>query len=444
MEHSDVIVVGAGLAGLCAARKLKRAGLTVRVLEARDRVGGRTWTRELQGSPFDVGGQWTGPSQRRMAALIEELGLKTESTFHDGRKLLDLEGQVSTYTSSIPRISIWKLISMQLAIWRIEWLCRRVPKLAPWEAAKALEWDGMSVRDLLDTQVKDPEVIALTNSAVRVIFGSDVQDLGLLHFLHYLHCGGGLTKLIETHDGNQDSSVVGGAQQLCEGMAEGLDLVLQAPVRAVRHGPDGVQVDSDAGTFSARELVMAIPTPLLAKVEFQPALPPDRQALHDQTRMGNTVKCQVLYERAFWREAGWSGEAVCTRGPLTVVFDGVVASGAPALLVFITGRPAQGWSARAPEERRALVLDALTAWFGPDAAKPLELHETDWSEEPWSGGAPVVLFPQGTLTRYGPALRRPEGPIHWAGTETAREHTGFMEGALESGERVAQEILAAR
>lgn len=443
METRDVVVVGAGLAGLAAARELHRAGHSVLVLEARDRVGGRTWTEHIQGSPFDLGGQWTGPSQKRMYALIEELGLRTESTFHEGRKLLDLEGQLSSYTSSIPRISIWKLISMQLAIWRIEWLCRKVPMLAPWEAPKAAEWDRMSVLDLLQKQVRDPEVIALTNSAVRVIFGADVGELTLLHFLHYLHCGGGLTKLIETHDGNQDSSVVGGAQHLCEGMARELELLLEAPVHEIRQDEQGVEVHSAKGGFRARRVVVAIPAPLLSRMRFQPELPASRRALHEQTRMGHTVKCQVVYERAFWREAGWSGEAVCTRGPLTVVFDGMVGGGRPALLVFLTGAPAKGWSERSAEERRSIVLGELERYFGPQAAEPLELRETDWSTEPYSGGAPVVLFEQGALTRHGHALREPVGRIHWAGTATAREHTGFMEGALESGHRVADELLAA-
>ncbi len=377
-----------------------------------------------------------------MAALIRDLGLQTQSTWHQGRKLLDLEGRVSTYTSSIPRISIFKLLRMQLAIWRIEWLCRKVPLLTPWTAKRAARWDAMSVGELLEQKVGDPDVIALTNSAVRVIFGADVDDLCLLHFLHYLHAGGGLTKLIETHDGNQDRSVVGGAQQLCEGMARGLRVVSSAPVRSVHQDSEGVEVRSDAGSFSAQRLVMAIPTPLLSGVDFQPALPPSRQALHENTRMGHTVKCQVLYERPFWREAGFSGEAVCTRGPVTVVFDGIVGDCAPALLVFITGRPAQGWSERDPQQRRELVLGSLVEWFGPDAAEPVQVVETDWSAEQWSGGAPVVLFPQGALTRHGPALRAPVGRIHWAGTETAREHTGFMEGALESGERAADEVLA--
>jgi len=448
-HNPDVIVVGAGLAGLSAARQLQRAGHRVTVLEARDRVGGRTWTIDLGGSPFDAGGQWTGPSQRRMAALIAELGLQTESTWHNGRKVLDLEGSVSAYSGTIPRLSIWKLISMQLAIWRIEWVCRTVPLDQPWDARKAAAFDTMSVRDFLDKHVRDPDVIALTNSAVRVIFGADIDDLCLLHFLHYLHSSGGLTKLIETHGGNQDSSVVGGAQRLSQGLARDLhDLRLSTPVRAIHRDDAGVTVhttDSTSTTHSvsARRLIVAIPLPLVDGIEFQPELPPARVALQRACRMGHTVKCQVRYKKPFWRDQGWSGEAVCTAGPINVVFDGKVADGNPALLVFITGRPAQDWSSRDAQQRRKIILDGLVSYFGPDAADPIEIHQTDWATEPYSGGAPVVLFGQGALTGFGTALRQPIGPIHWAGTETARECTGFMEGALESGHRVATEVAEA-
>ncbi len=441
----DVIVVGAGLSGLNAARHLCDRGHTVRVIEARDRVGGRTWTVDLDGSPFDAGGQWTGPGQPRMTALIEELALATESTYHDGRKVLDLEGDVSTYAGTIPKISLLKLIRMQLAIWRIEWLCRKVPRVDPWSAAHAAAYDGMSVADFLDDKVGDSDVIALTNSATRVIFGADLADLSLLHFLHYLHSGGGLSKLIETHGGNQDRSVVGGAQQLSEGLAAMVgDVVLGQPVAAVDQDADGVTVTTKTGTrHRTRRLVMAVPLPLVGRIAFSPPLPDDRIALQAASRMGHTVKCQVRYDRAFWRDAGLSGEAVCTAGPLNVVFDGKVADGLPALLVFITGRPAMGWSDRDPQERRQHIVDALVQWFGPDAAHPVEIHETDWATEEFSGGAPVVLFGQGGLSAHGPALRTPVGRIHWAGTETARESTGFMEGALESGERVAEEVAAA-
>lgn len=443
MPHTtDVIVVGAGLAGLSAARRLEQAGLSVQVLEARDRVGGRTWTVELDGGRYDAGGQWTGPSQQRMMALVDELGLQTESTYHSGRKVLELDGEVSTYSGTIPRISVWKLVRMQLAIWRIEWLCRRVPVLAPWTAATAAEWDGMSALDLVQQRLEDPQVVALTNAAVRVIFGADLADISALHFLHYLHSGGGLTKLIETHGGNQDRSVVGGAQQLCEGLAAKLHRVeLAAPVTAVHQDLQCVTVHSGAGRYQAQRLVMAIPIPLLERIAWTPTLPPARSALHAQTRMGHTVKCQVRYRQAFWRDAGFTGEAVCTAGPLNVAFDGMVGGAEPALLVFVTGRPAMGWSERDPQQRHQLIVDSLVRWFGPQAAEPLAIHETDWSTQEHSGGAPVVLFEQGALTAHGEALREPVGRIHWAGTATARECTGFMEGALESGERVADEVL---
>ncbi|RME20437.1 MAG: FAD-binding protein, partial [Deltaproteobacteria bacterium] len=413
----DVLVVGAGLSGLNAARHLVDRGHAVRVIEARSRVGGRTWTIQLGGRPFDAGGQWTGPGQPRMTALIDELGLKTESTFHQGRKVLDLEGRVSTYAGTIPRISLGRLVRMQLALWRIEWLCRKVPREAPWEAAAAAAFDARSVADFLADKVGDPDVIALTNSAARVIFGADVEDLSLLHFLHYLHSGGGLSKLIETHGGNQDRSVVGGAQQLSEGLAARVeDVVLGDPVTAVEQDGDGVTVTTRSGArHRARRLVMAVPLPLVDRIRFDPPLPAQRVALQRASQMGRTVKCVVRYARPFWREAGLSGEAVCTAGPLNVVFDGLVGDGLPALLVFITGRPAAGWSDQDPARRHQRIVDSLVRWFGPEAAHPVEIHETDWSTEEFSGGAPVVLFGRGALSAHGTALRAPVGRIHWAG-----------------------------
>lgn len=434
----DAIVIGAGLAGLTAARELTRAGLDVVVLEARERLGGRTWTSELHGTRFDFGGQWIGPTQNRMHALVKEFGLTTELTPLDGKTVLMLNGKRSTYSGLIPRIAPWKLIKLQLALMSIERIVKRIDSGAPWDSPLAAELDGQTVQGWLDRFVGSPDVIALVNSVVRVVFGSEAREVSMLHLCAYAAGSGGFEMLIETHGGNQDSVIVGGAQPICEGLADGLEIRLGRPVDGVTWGDDHVDIDG----VRARRAVVTMPLPLCDRVRWNPRLPTRRDQLTQRVGMAATIKFFALYDRPFWHDAGLSGELVSTDGPLAVAFDNTVGDQA-CLLGFLVGAPARGWSERPEAERNAEVFAQLAAAFGPAAAAPDAVHAVDWALEPYSGGAPIATFPPGALSIFGDALRRPVGPLHWAGTETAREFMGFMEGAVESGERSAAEVIAA-
>lgn len=438
----DVVVVGAGLSGLAAARKLKSAGRSVVVVEARDRLGGRTWTSPLGDGKFDFGAQWIGPNQERMQALVKELGIEARSTHDSGKKLLELRGRTSTYTGTIPRLSPWKLIWIHLGLTRVDKLCAKVDPVAPWDSPRADELDSSTVADWMRRKIASADARRLVAAALRVVFGSEPGELSMLHFLQYAASSGGLMKLVETKGGNQDSFLVGGAQQMCDRMAEGLTVELSAPVRHIEQDNDRVTVHTDRGSFEGRRAIVTVPLPLADRIRWTPALPTLRDQLHQRVGMGGTIKVFALYDRPFWREAGFAGEAVSTDGPIDVCFDDV-RNGQACLLSFVVGRPARGWSDSPEGERREAILDQLTRWFGPEAASPIEYHEADWATDPWSAGAPIATFPPGTLSVFGPALRRPVGLVHWAGTETAREFTGFMEGAVESGERAADEVLAA-
>jgi len=445
MVSVDVVIVGAGLAGLTAASALARAGASTVVLEARDRVGGRTLSRQVGSTVFDLGGQWLGPGQLRLNRLVRELGLRTFPTHDEGTKVMDVDGRLSTYTGTIPSLPLLQLLQMQLAMTVVDRYSARVPAEQPWQLPRAAHWDAITVDAWRRRFIRNPAVRGVMDVAVRTVFGAEAAELSLLYFLAYLNAGGGMMRLVEIRNGAQQDRFVDGAQavskQLAAALGEGV--VLRAAARRIEHSGDGVSVFTDSGAWHGRYAVVAVPPLLAGRIVYDPALPAPRDALTQRFPMGATIKCIALYERAFWRERGFSGEAICSGGPVTVVFDNTSHDGTqPALLAFIVGQAARDWSARPAAERRRAVLQAYVRFFGAEAEHAIDYFEQDWSAEPWSGGCPVGVMAPGTLSQLGPTLRQPVGRIHWAGTETAVEWTGYLEGAIESGERAAREVVA--
>lgn len=447
-QDLEVVIVGAGLSGLTAARRLQDAGARVRVLEARDRVGGRTYTVDLDGEPIDLGGQWLGPTQDHALALARSLGVETFPQHAEGRKVLMFDGQRRTYRGLLPRIPLLALAELGLSLWRLDRLAGKVPLLDPTSARGAAALDGQSVETWLQQHVRRREAREMLKIATHAIFAAEPARISLLYFLYYGHSGGSLTKLAEIDGGAQAWRLRGGAQQLANGLAQRLgDAVrLDAPVAAITQHERGVVVRTTGGEdIAARRVIVAVPPALAHAIAFTPALPAARQVMHAEVPMGSVIKCVVAYPRAFWRQQGLSGEAVSNDGPLRMVFDDSSPDGDKAALVgFMIGDDVMARHAGKPDERRAAVLAALVAMFGPEAAQPSAYVDHDWTAEAWSRGCYVGVMPPGVLTRVGEALRAPCGRVHFAGTETARRWVGYIDGAIEAGERAADEVLAAR
>jgi monoamine oxidase len=447
MQDTDVIIVGAGIAGLSAAYKLKKQGVSVLVLEARDRVGGRTWSGTLGDAEVDWGGEWIGEGQPRIYSLVKELGLRTFPTYDAGRKVLELRGRTSTYKGTIPSMAPWKLLQIQLAIWIIDSWAYKLDIAAPWKHAKAERWDSTTLDAVRRTFMWSEDARATMDAAMRTIFGAESGELSMLHMLAYVRSAGSMNNLIATEGGFQHDRIAGGAQSISLALVKAIGperVLLGGPAASVHQDRSGVTVISVNGkTYRGKRVVIAVPLPLGSRIEFSPGLPALRQQLMQRSYMGAAVKCFLRYERPFWREKGFSGEAACGDGPISVTFDQCSEDGQTAcLMAFVGGKFARTWHRRDLIERKQVIVERLAAYFGEEARKPIAYAEQDWCSETWSGGAPITLFPTGTLSVHGLALCEPIGRIHWAGTETARQCMGFIEGAVESGQRVTEEILA--
>lgn len=442
----DVIVVGAGLAGLAAERRLLDRGARTLVLEARDRVGGRTLSHRLSaGFVVDLGAQWIGPGQDRVADLVKALGLTTLEQYCFGKKVLALGASVRTYASDIPSLPFLGLIDLGMNLRRLESLCRQVPIESPFAARKAEEWDGMTVETWKRRHVHTRGARALLDIGVRALFASEPSEVSLLHFLFYLHSGGGLLNLTTIHGGAQQTRLVPGCQEIARRLANDLGdrIAFESPVHAITEDPGGVTIHSDGRAFHGRFAILALSPALASRIRYEPPLSPRRDLLTQRMGLGSVIKCVAVYDRPFWRGHGFSGEAVSDTGPLTLTFDDSPPDTSHGALVgFILAREARAWGARSAEERRQAVLTSLTRFFGAEAGRPIEYVDHDWTAESWSRGCYVGLMPPGVQTGYGDALRTPSGRIHWAGTETATRWNGYMDGALESGARAADEVLA--
>jgi len=447
MQDADYIIIGAGAAGLTAAYELKKQGASVLVLEARERVGGRTWSGTLDGAEVDWGGEWIGESQTRIYAMVKELGLRTFPTYDSGLKVLELNGQTSTYHGTIPWLAPWKLLQIQAAIWIIDSWAHRLDIAAPWKHASAEKWDSTTLDAVRRKFMWSADARATMDAAMRTIFGAESGELSMLHMLAYVKSAGSMNNLIATDSGFQHERIAGGSQSISLAMmnAIGSERVLTGePASAVAQDAEGVTVSTATRkTFRAQRVIVAVPLPLGSRINFSPQLPALRMQLMNRTSMAAAVKCFVRYETPFWRERDYSGEAASGDGPISVTFDQCSEDGKTAcLMAFVGGKFARTWHRREPLERKKIILDSLARYFGEEARKAGAYQETDWCSENFSGGGPIALFPTGTISVHGPALREPVGRIHWAGTETARLCMGFIEGAIESGQRAAAEVLA--
>jgi monoamine oxidase len=440
-SSSDVVVVGAGFAGLSAARALLRLGHDVVVLEGRDRVGGRSSTATVAGIPVDLGGTFVGPTQEAVVALARELGCEMVPTYNRGKNLIFWRGKVRAYRSTIPRLSIIELLDVSRIQWRFERVCRRVPVDKPWTAPIAHALDSQSLDDWLKSVHASAGTRDLMAIMARVTWGCEPDAVSMLHAVRYVKAAGGLDCMLDVEGGAQQDRFPGGTQQIAVRMAEELGprVVVNAVVcRIERHEDGGLTVTSDQGTVAARAVVVAIPPEHRAAITFVPELPPEYGKLAQHWPQGNLSKAYAAYETPFWRAKGLSGETLSDEGPVFITFDVSPGDDGPGILLGFTD--ARIFDPLPPAQRRERALAGFATLFGDAALSPIDYLDHRWGAEQFAPGGPTAAVPPGSWTDYGPWLRKPVDGIFWAGTETADTWTGFLDGAVRSGRRAADEV----
>ena len=439
---TDVVVVGAGFAGLTAARALVKRGHDVVVLEGRDRVGGRSYTTTIADVPVDLGATFVGPTQVEVLKLAAELGCQTVPTYCEGKNLIHWRGRVRSYRSTIPRLSILELLDVSRIQWRFERLSKQLTLAEPWAASVAPKLDGQTLESWLRSVHAGASTRDLMAIMARVTWGCEPDEVSMLHAVRYIKAAGGIGTMLDVEGGAQQDRFPAGTQQLALRMAEELgDRVrLSGPVRRIERdeaGGQGTIVHTDAGATRARAVVVAVAPQHRAHITFAPALPERATALAEHWPLGKLSKAYAAYDTPFWRADGCSGEALSDDGPVFITFDVSPEDGPGILLGFTDARTFDPLPAA---QRRATALDCFATLFGDAALSPIDYVDHCWGTETFAPGGPTAAVPPGSWTSYGPALRKPVGAVFWAGTETADEWTGFLDGAVRSGQRAATEV----
>ncbi|MFF8726663.1 flavin monoamine oxidase family protein [Streptomyces sp. NPDC015171] len=437
----DVVVVGAGFAGLSAAERLVSTGRSVLVLEGRDRVGGRSFSGEVAGVKVDLGATWVARRHTAIRDLASRVGCTTTDQFAQGRNVLWLAGRRRTYSGTIPKVSPAALVDMARMQSAVGKLVSTIDVNAAWESPEATRLDAISFGEWLDRKNALPSTRALMTVVSKVQWGCTPGDVSLLHALRYIRSAGGLDHMLDVDGGQQQDRFVETTQEIARRVAERLgDRVrLETPVHRIAQDDDGVTVRTGSDEIHAQYAIVTASPAHRAAIEFAPALPERAEGLTRTWRMGSLSKAFVAYEEPFWRADGFSGEALTDTGTVFITFDvSPTPAGPGVLMAFCDPRVFDGFS---PEERRDRVIRQLVDLYGPRARTPVDYLDHCWGAERFAPGGPnPAVAPYATVS-YGKALTEPHGRVHWAGSETAGEWAGSMNGAVLTGQRTAERLV---
>lgn len=443
----DVAIVGAGPSGLAAATELRKAGLSVAVLEARDRVGGRTWTNTIDGASLEIGGQWVSPDQESLIALIGELGLETFDRYREGESVyISAAGERTRYSGDSFPVDETTEKEMDRLVALLDDLAAQVGPEEPWAHPLARELDTISFEQWLIRESDDAE--ARGNIGMFIAGGMLTKPAHAFSALQAVLMAASAGSFSHLVDENfiLDKRVVGGMQQVSIRMAAALgdDVILDAPVRTVRWNSDGATVFADGDIeVRAKRVVLAVPPNLYSRISYDPPLPRRQHQMHQHQSLGLVIKVHAVYDTPFWREDGLSGTGFGASEIVQEVYDNTNHEDSRGTLVgFVSDAKADAMFELDEQERRAKILESIAHYLGPKATEPVVYYESDWGSEEWTRGAYAASFDLGGLHRYGKDSRTPVGPIHFSCSDIAAEGYQHVDGAIRMGHRTAADIVS--
>ncbi|WP_228514041.1 NAD(P)/FAD-dependent oxidoreductase [Frondihabitans sp. VKM Ac-2883] len=443
---TDVVIIGAGATGLTAAADLVKAGHSVVVLEARDRVGGRLWTNSIEGQMYEIGGQWVSPDQTALIATLDELGLETYSRYREGESVyIGRDGEAKRFTGDIFPGSASTEGEIVRLIELLDRLVAETDPDAPWTHPDAEALDRVSFKEWLAAQSTDEE--ARDNIALFIadaMLTKPAHAFSTLQALLMAASAGSFSNLVDA-DFILDKRVVGGLQSVPVALAVSLgDRVhLNQAVQTLEWSDSGVVAITGDLRVEAKRALVAVPPNLYGRIDYVPALPRRRNQMHQHLSLGLVIKVHATYETPFWRDADLSGTAFSPYQLVHEAYDNSNHGETRGTLVgFVSDEKADRALELDPEERRARILDSLAAYFGPEARNPSVYYESDWAAEEWTQGAYATSFDLGGLTRYGAHQLTPVGPIRFGSSDLAGLGYQHVDGAIRVGHRLATEVVS--
>ncbi len=441
----DVVVVGAGVAGLTAANELTKAGASVAVLEARDRIGGRLWTDVIDGAMLELGGQWVSPDQDALIETIDDLGLATYQRYREGDSVyIGPDGTLVRFTGDVFPVGPDTARVIAELTERLDAMVAEIDPDRPWAHPQAAEWDSISWEAWLRAQSDDDEAVRnLAFATGPAMLTKPTHAFSLLQSLLMAASAGSYSHLVDA-DFILDKRVVGGLQRVPLALAARLgdDVFLGQPVRTLEWGDTGVTAIAEGITVHARRAILALAPVLYPRISFVPPLPRLQHQMHQHLSMGFVIKVHAVYERPFWRAQGLSGTAFSPYELSHEAYDNTNHGDERGTLVgFVSDRNADDLFRLSAEERKRRILESFSHYFGPEALNPIVYYESDWGSEEWTRGAYAASFDLGGLHRYGAELRSPVGPIRFACSDLAGAGYQHVDGAIRMGRLAAQQIL---